>query len=169
MRHRGRAALPAQHGVGVLHKDLKPANILIASGSGIGSPAADVQIKVADFGSGALASPERLSAMGITNLGFTQTASAENILTGTLSYLAPEVLAGHSPTISADVYALGVILYQLIAGDFRKPLSPGWEADIDDLILREDIAEAASGDPERKSMGLFLLNTRRDGWPPFVL
>jgi len=36
-------------------------------------------------------------------------------------YIAPEVLAGQSPSASADVYALGVMLYQLMVGDFRKP------------------------------------------------
>jgi DNA-binding winged helix-turn-helix (wHTH) protein/serine/threonine protein kinase len=144
-------AVAAAHDIGVLHKDLKPANILIvrasdAAANGSQSPA--WQVKVADFGSGALADPERLGALGITNLGFTRTTTPDSLLTGTLTYLAPEVLAGHSPTISADVYALGVILYQLVAGDFRKPLSPGWEADIDDPVLREDIAEAACGDLE---------------------
>jgi DNA-binding winged helix-turn-helix (wHTH) protein/tetratricopeptide (TPR) repeat protein len=137
-------AVAAAHEVGVLHKDLKPANVLISSHG------EDRQIKVADFGSGALADPTRLGALGITNLGFTQTATADSTLTGTLTYLAPEVLGGNSPTTSSDVYALGVILYQLIVGDFRKPLSPGWEADVADPLLREDIAEAACGDPARR-------------------
>lgn len=152
-------AVAAAHDIGVLHKDLKPANVLVANpedgngrsdGQGLSSQAVRWQIKVADFGSGALADPARLSALGITNLGFTQTVTPESILTGTLAYLAPEVLAGNSPTISSDVYALGVILYQLMVGDFRKPLSPGWEADIDDPVLRLDIAEAACGDPARR-------------------
>ena len=144
-------AVAAAHEVGVLHKDLKAANILVSSQTG--EDQADDgrwQIKVADFGSGALADPARLSALGITNLGFTQVAAADSPLTGTLMYLAPEVLSGHSPTTSSDVYALGVILYQLIVGDFRKPLSPGWEADVADPLLREDIAEAACGDPGRR-------------------
>jgi eukaryotic-like serine/threonine-protein kinase len=147
-------AVAAAHDMGVLHKDLKPANVLVASlpaaqdaQVGVESDAGRWQIKVADFGSGALAEPARLQAFGITNLGFTQTATPDSTLTGTLAYLAPEVLAGHSPTISSDVYALGVILYQLLVGDFRKPLSPGWEAEIDDPLLREDIAQAAWGDP----------------------
>lgn len=146
-------AVAAAHDIGVLHKDLKPANILVVHKSETaadGSQSPAWQVKVADFGSGALADPERLGALGITNLGFTQTTTPGSLLTGTLTYLAPEVLAGHSPTISADVYALGVILYQLVAGDFRKPLSPGWEQDINDPVLREDIAEAACGDPERR-------------------
>lgn len=139
-------ALAAAHSIGVLHKDLKPANILVVPGANGGW-----QIKIADFGSASLFDPSRLHALGITNLGFTQTAALEtSSLTGTLMYLAPEVLAGQSPSASADVYALGVILYQLVVADFRKPLAPGWEAEITDPLLREDIAEAACGDSAKR-------------------
>jgi serine/threonine protein kinase/DNA-binding winged helix-turn-helix (wHTH) protein len=139
-------AVAAAHDIGVLHKDLKPANILVVPGSNGG-----LQIRLADFGSASLFDPSRLQALGITNLGFTQTASLEaQALTGTLMYLAPEVLAGQSPSAGADVYALGVMLYQLTIGDFRKPLAPGWEAEIQDSLLREDIADAACGDPARR-------------------
>jgi len=147
------AAIAAAHELGVLHKDLKPANVLVSLHTGDRSSDVDAspwQIKLADFGSGALADTARLNALGITNLGFTQTATADTLITGTLSYVAPEVLGGHSPTTSSDVYALGVILYQIVVGEFRKPLSPGWEADIPDPLLREDIAEAACGDPIRR-------------------
>jgi serine/threonine protein kinase/DNA-binding winged helix-turn-helix (wHTH) protein len=138
-------AVAAAHGIGVLHKDLKPANILVVPGGG------GWQIKIADFGSASLFDPSRLHALGITNLGFTQTASLDTqSLTGTLMYLAPEVLAGQSPSASADVYALGVMLYQLTIGDFRKPLAPGWEAEIQDALLREDIADTACGDPAKR-------------------
>jgi len=136
----------AVHEVGVLHKDLKPANVLVA-------PKEDGswQIRVADFGSGSLLQPARLDELGITNLGFSKGENADaNPQTGTIMYLAPEVLAGHSPTASGDVYSLGVILYQIVAADFRKPVSPGWEADISDPLLREDIAAAACGDPARR-------------------
>ncbi|HKB99976.1 MAG TPA: winged helix-turn-helix domain-containing protein, partial [Terriglobales bacterium] len=139
-------AVAAAHDIGVLHKDLKPANILVVPGANGGW-----QIKIADFGSASLFDPSRLHALGITNLGFTQTAGLENeTLTGTLMYLAPEVLAGQSPSAGADVYALGVLLYQLAVGDFRKPLAPGWEAEIKDPLLREDIADAACGDPAKR-------------------
>jgi len=115
-------AVAAAHGIGILHKDLKPANILIVPGA-----SGTWQIKIADFGSASLFDPSRLQALGITNLGFTQTATHDaSTLTGTLMYLAPEVLAGQSPSTSSDVYALGVILYQLLLCDFRKPLAPGW-------------------------------------------
>src|ERR1700684_1437069 len=120
-------AVAAAHDIGVLHKDLKPANVLVVPGKNV-----EWQIKLADFGSASLFDPSRLYALGITNLGFTQASVESPAMTGTLMYLAPEVLAGQSPSASADVYALGVLLYQLTAGDFRKPLAPGWEAEIRD-------------------------------------
>jgi serine/threonine protein kinase len=139
-------AVAAAHDIGVLHKDLKPGNVLVVPGRN-----SEWQIKLADFGSASLFDPSRLQALGITNLGFTQTTSLEmQAMTGTLMYLAPEVLSGQSPSASADVYALGVLLYQLIIGDFRKPIAPGWEAGIQDPLLREDIADAACGDPAKR-------------------
>jgi DNA-binding winged helix-turn-helix (wHTH) protein/serine/threonine protein kinase len=139
-------AIADAHDAGVLHKDLKPGNILVASIDGV------PQVRVADFGSASLIEPAKLRALGITNLGLTQTLNPQSpsSLTGTLMYLAPEVLAGKLPTAGSDIYALGVILYQLIIGDFRKPLSPGWESDVQDPLLREDIAQAACGDPSRR-------------------
>ena len=59
-------------------------------------------------------------------------------------------MSGNPPTALADVYALGVILYQTVIGDFSKPLSLGWEDNVEDPLLREDIAAAAGGDPARR-------------------
>jgi DNA-binding winged helix-turn-helix (wHTH) protein/serine/threonine protein kinase len=135
----------AAHGAGVLHKDLKPTNILV-------TPAGDEwRIRVVDFGSASLVDPDRLEALGITNLGLTQTGVApESSLTGSLMYLAPELFSGATATASADVFSLGVMLYQLVVGNLQKPLSPGWEADVADPVLRDDIAQAACGDPARR-------------------
>ncbi|MGD0627786.1 MAG: protein kinase [Terracidiphilus sp.] len=139
-------AVADAHDIGVLHKDLKPNNILVVPAANGGW-----QVKVADFGSASLFDPSRLHALGITNLGFTQNAALDvQTMTGTLMYLAPEVLAGQSPSASADVYALGVMFYQLIVCDFRRPLAPGWEAEIEDPLFREDIADAACGDPAKR-------------------
>lgn len=136
-------AVAAAHGVGVLHKDLKPANLLVEGGVD------DAKLRVADFGSSRLFDSGRLDELGITHLGLTQT-QAVTADSGTPLYLAPEVVGGQSATTRSDVYALGVTLYQLLVGDFRRPLSPGWEADIADPLLREDIAEAANGDPAKR-------------------
>ncbi len=65
-------AVAAAHDIGVLHKDLKPANILIVPAGNGGW-----QVKLADFGSASLFDPSRLQSLGITNLGFTQTTSLE--------------------------------------------------------------------------------------------
>jgi DNA-binding winged helix-turn-helix (wHTH) protein/TolB-like protein len=139
-------AVAAAHGLDILHKDLKPANIMV-SATADGAP----QIKVGDFGSASLLEPGRLGALGITNLGFTQSSDTGiDAIAGTMMYLAPEVMAGESPTASSDVYSLGLLLYQLVVADFRRPLSAGWEHDVADDLLREDIAAAANGDPSRR-------------------
>lgn len=138
-------AVADAHELGILHKDLKPTNILVSTDAD-GRP----HVKVADFGSASLSDPSRLDSLGITSLGFTQPLPEGAGVAGTALYLAPEVLAGQSPTTSSDVYALGLLLYQLVAGDFRKPLAPGWEADVAAPFVRECIASAASGDPHRR-------------------
>ena len=139
------SAVAAVHAMGVLHKDLKPTNVLVSRRR------SEDTIKIADFGSACLLEPSRLEALGITRLGMTQTASAEaSSFSGTFLYLAPEVLSGKPATAQSDVYALGVMLYQMVVGDFGRPLSPGWEQDVVDPLLREDIATAVCGDPARR-------------------
>jgi eukaryotic-like serine/threonine-protein kinase len=137
-------AVAAAHGVGVLHKDLKPGNVLVA-------PKADGwQVRLTDFGNGRLLEPDRLEAMGITQLGLTVTQGFGGSSSGTPLYLAPELIAGQVPTLQSDVYALGLMLYQIILGDFGKPLTSGWERDILDGLLREDIVRATDCDPARR-------------------
>lgn len=135
-------AVAAAHGVGVLHKDLKPANIL-ATPQGDGW-----RPRLTDFGSSRLLQPERLAELGITRLGMTVDATDAN--SGTPLYLAPELVTGQTPTVRSDIYALGVILYQWLVGDLRRPMAPGWEREIDDPLLAEDIALATDHDPSRR-------------------
>lgn len=155
-------ALAAAHSVGVLHKDLKPANVLVSSQTG--AP----RIKLSDFGSGRLVDLARLEALEITRLGFTAAQVDADSSGGTPLYLAPEILGGRAPTARSDIYALGVMLYQCLVGDTRRPLAPGWENDIEDPLLREDIASAAAGDPAQRlgdasqlAQRLRTLDTRR--------
>jgi eukaryotic-like serine/threonine-protein kinase len=148
-------ALAAAHSVGVLHKDLKPGNILVAA-SEQGRP----QVKLCDFGSGHLTDLARLEQLEITRLGFTEVRPDEKSSGGTPLYLAPELLQGHAPTAHSDLYALGVLLYQLVIGDLRKPLAVGWEQDVTDPLLREDIAAAAAGRPQNRLGDAAALATR---------
>lgn len=136
-------ALAAIHGLGVLHKDLKPGNVLIGRDDD-GAP----RVILNDFGSGQALDPARLDGLGITR--FDGERTAEGVTSGTSLYRAPELLAGGLPTIQADVYSLGVLLFQLVAGDLRRPLAPGWEWLVEDALLRADIADAAAGDPARR-------------------
>lgn len=140
-------ALAAAHSVGVLHKDIKPSNVLI-------QPTPDgFRAQVADFGIGQVTERERLAAAGFTVLGMserTPEGSSASGASGTRLYMAPELLEGQMPTLQADIYALGVMLYQLMVGDLRRVLAPGWRRDVDDELLAEDIACFVDRAPERR-------------------
>ena len=139
-------ALDAAHSVGVLHKDIKPANILIHTDPETQRSRA----RLTDFGIGLVTDREALAKQGITAHGLTQTLLSGGRSTGTPLYQAPEVLAGQPSTTRSDVYALGVVLYQSVAGNFERALAPGWERDVGDALLREDIAGCVDGDPARR-------------------
>jgi non-specific serine/threonine protein kinase len=142
-------AVAAAHGVGVLHKDLKPGNVLVA-----GSPGA-WQARLTDFGNSRLLEPGRLAELGVTAMGLTLTQGVDGAnLSGTLLYLAPELLAGQSPTTRSDLYALGLMLYQLLVGDLRRPMSTGWQRDVGDPLLVEDLTAATEGRPEDRLAGV---------------
>jgi len=138
-------AVAAAHGVGVLHKDIKPGNVLVAArGEGW-------QVRLTDFGSGRLLDPEELERLGITPLGVTVSqALGDDSTSGTLLYMAPELIAGAPATLRSDIYALGLILYQMIVGDLRRPLMSSWERDIADPLLRADVAATTDGDAARR-------------------
>ncbi len=139
-------ALSAAHSVGVLHKDLKPSNILMRDDGQGAYPV------ITDFGIGILTDRSLLAQHDITVAGFTQSAITENesSRTGTRLYAPPESLLNQPFTVQGDVYALGVMLYQVVVEDLSRPLAEGLERDVDNELLREDIAACVEGDPQRR-------------------
>jgi serine/threonine protein kinase len=89
-------ALSYAHGRGVVHRDIKPDNIILTNLDGADDP----EVKVADFGIAKI-------------LGESSTATH---LVGTAHYLAPELIRDNVLSPSVDVYALGVTLYQMVSG-----------------------------------------------------
>jgi serine/threonine-protein kinase len=95
-------ALEAAHEQGVLHGDLKPANLLVAP---------DGLLKVSDFGVATLA--RRPAVSGEERVTPPHLAGA---VVGTPEYMAPELLIGGSPDVRSDLYAAGVVLYECLMG-----------------------------------------------------
>jgi serine/threonine-protein kinase len=98
--------LAAAHEAGILHRDLKPQNILV---NRAGVP------KIADFGIS-----KSLTGDGVK--------TRVNVILGTPSYMSPEQIRGEELTIASDVYALGVVLYELLAG------RPPFAGSMDDIL-----------------------------------
>ena len=86
------------HAVGIVHRDLKPENVLLVGAPGDNGFLA----KVSDFGIARLVDGPRLTGT--------------NVFIGTPHYSAPELIEGSLPSTSADIYAAGVVLYELISG-----------------------------------------------------
>ena len=108
------------------------------------------QARLTDFGIGQLVSTELLREAGITETGFAtdqMQLSEMASRTGTRLYMAPELMVGKPSTIQSDLYALGVMLYQMVIADLERPLAQGWERDVEDELLREDIAACIAGEP----------------------
>jgi DNA-binding winged helix-turn-helix (wHTH) protein len=124
-------ALAAAHSAGVLHDGLKPANILVSP-----KPDQGARVRLVDF-SGAPAARHGAEA------SLPEPASAIT------PYAAPE-RPGAGATIATDLYGLGVLLYQMVVADLTRPLTIGWESNVGDKLLRQDIAAAAAGDPTRR-------------------
>lgn len=91
------AGVAAAHSVGVAHRDIKPSNILLRPD---GSPV------VSDFG----------LALFIAEQGVSERLTPSNVIVGTADYLSPEYIAGLEVDGRSDVYALGVLLYEMVVG-----------------------------------------------------
>jgi serine/threonine protein kinase len=104
------AALTAVHDVGIVHRDLKPENILVLTGTDDDGRCADI-VKVCDFGIAKVARSTLLPARA-----FARRLTAEGVVVGTPEYMSPEQARGRGVDHRTDLYAVGIVLYELLAG-----------------------------------------------------
>ncbi|MGB0991621.1 MAG: serine/threonine-protein kinase [Akkermansiaceae bacterium] len=115
------AGLAAVHALGIIHRDVKPANVLISHAG---------EVKVSDFGIS-----KDVTGTGSTSLTMTGTT------VGTVDYISPEQASGQEVDARSDIYSVGVLLYEMLAGvtprGAYEPVSEyGVAAWIDDIVTR---------------------------------
>lgn len=105
----------------IVHRDLKPANILIQTGGKEGKRS----LKIADFGIGGVAASASLRLSQDAKTRHSQTLATVSQGSYTLLYASPQQIAGQPPDVRDDVYALGVIWYQLLTGELNSGAPSG--------------------------------------------
>ena len=121
-------ALAAAHAAGLVHRDVKPQNLLLGS---------DGVLKLGDFGIAAGHDGTRLTLVGT--------------VLGTAGYLAPEQARGEEVTAAADIYAVGAVLYELLTGELPPSAAPpdvARRAPAAPAELAEAVTECLSARPE---------------------
>jgi eukaryotic-like serine/threonine-protein kinase len=143
------AGLDYAHRRGIIHRDVKPGNLMVVGGPVGGGP---MTVKLTDFG----------IARALAQTRITQVGS----VVGTAAYLAPEQVRGEEATPATDVYALGVVLYQFLTGRLpyegstlaelavrqqnERPLPPTTYNDEVPETLGGAVLRALEGDPSRR-------------------
>ena len=151
------AGLEYAHRQGIIHRDVKPGNLMVIGGPAgrrgappTDAPTEEMTVKLTDFGIARAAEQTRLTQVGS--------------VVGTAAYLAPEQARGDEATPAADLYALGVVLYQLLTGrlpwegttlaelairrENERPLAPSsYDSGVPDT-LSTAVLRALEGDPE---------------------
>jgi serine/threonine protein kinase len=130
-------ALNAAHAAEIVHRDLKPDNVMLL-------PEADgtTRVKVLDFGIARVSLPNAPDATHLTRIG---------VVMGTIAYMSPEQATGQAVDGRTDLYSLGVMMYEMIAG------RPPFEAELPSQVLARQLVEPPPPLPSSTPPGLALL------------
>ena len=112
-------ALQEAHSRGIVHRDLKPSNIIVGDNQ---------HLKVLDFGLATITQAIDSSS--------TETLAQPDHVGGTLPYMAPELLQGHSCNVRTDIWSVGILMYEMVAG--TRPFKGETAFEVSSAILRSD-------------------------------
>jgi serine/threonine protein kinase/Tol biopolymer transport system component len=152
-------ALDRAHRAGIVHRDLKPANVVLTSSG----------VKLLDFGL-ARPVPVPFTAAGASTVETAQHGpelSSEGLVVGTLSYMAPEQVEGRPADARADLFALGLMLYEMVTG--RRTFPGSTPAAVAAAILRGEPAPMRELRPEcppalERLVAACLVKDRAERW-----
>lgn len=133
------SGLVAAHAAGIVHRDIKPENLLSR---------ADGLIKIVDFGIAKLSEERRLMQKAASAPSHGATGTRTGTIIGTVRYMSPEQARGQTVDGRTDVFSLGTVLYEMVAG--RAPFDGDTDSDVMAEILKTEpppLGEAAAGVP----------------------
>ncbi|MBL8208677.1 MAG: protein kinase [Blastocatellia bacterium] len=146
------AALAAAHEAGIIHRDIKPENVMVRR---------DGLVKVLDFGLAKLAEPST-SPLDSQATPLIQNSTDTGVVLGTPRYMSPEQARGEKVDARTDIFSLGVMLYEMVAG--HAPFTGATVSEIIAAILRDEpapLAESAAP-PELQQILLRVLQKERE-------